>query len=375
MAETNFWQQIWSKEKPWPTGQKNPDFDHDAYINNLPEGVRKDMEKGKNESFMGNAALFGLTYAAVRKPGVALELLGMDPTNFNDQSLYNIDARRIMQGLGGRVRGAKNVLNTVETVVRSELSPKVALAGADGSMMSIRNLDKTDQITSLGKGIKKGKIKPPDYLHDWSTEIAELVNKGKLTRAPNTRFEAIALGTNKFDDTEGINRMIRRFRSEKLPLGRTEQTVLRPKQRGMTKRLNLEEMLTLGKDKGFYLNTPTGSHAHHWNPLAVLGKVTDGMPKKTREAFLKSIQDELGLFSGNHIGNLRQLPSEVHTKLHQTLDRLGYNPQKIKSFKGKSIEERFAFMEQFNQNLMRVEEEMFTDVMKYKHGKNWAPKP
>ena len=77
MAETNFWQQIWAKEKPWPKGQKNPDFDYAAYFNSLPEGVRQDMQQGgKTQSPMGDAAMAALTYAAVRRPGLALEAIG-----------------------------------------------------------------------------------------------------------------------------------------------------------------------------------------------------------------------------------------------------------------------------------------------------------
>ena len=233
-----------------------------------------------------------------------------------------------------------------------------------------------DPIQSLkerGLAIKSGELEPPDHLHDWSTEIAELVKQGKIERAPNTRFEAIALATSKFDDTKGINRMIRRFRSEKLPLGRTEQTQLRPGQRGMTKRLKLEEALTLGKDEGFYLHTPTGSHAHHWNPLALLGKVTDGLSKKAKEAFLLDLQDNLNLFSGNHIGNLRQLPTEIHDNLHRALEKLGYNPNTIKSFAGKSVEERRAFMVKFNKDLQELEGDIFDKMMKSKHGDAWDP--
>ena len=279
----------------------------------------------------------------------------------------------------GNVAQSKGIHPGIGMLVGAVLVPDavdIATLGT-GKAAKIRKLGKLgkiDDLAKLGQDIKKGTRKAPEVLHDWTNEISQLVKEGKLSRAPHTRFESIALGTSNFDDVDGINRMIRRFRSEKLPLGRTEQTILRPKQRGMTKRLNLEETLTLGKDKGFYVNTPTGSHAHHWNPLAVLGKVTDGMPKKAREGFLKNIQDELVLFSGNHIGNLRQLPSEVHTKLHQMLDKLGYNPQRIKSFKGKSLAERKAFIRKFNQVLAELEGELFNDVMKYKHGSNWPTK-
>ena len=109
-------------------------------------------------------------------------------------------------------------------------------------------------LQQMGQDIKSGQTAPPEQLFDFTNEINDLVKEGKLPRGPQNRFEAIALGTNKFDDKKGINRMIRRFRSQKLPLGRTEQTMLRPQQRGMTTRLEREQNLTLGKDEGFYLS-------------------------------------------------------------------------------------------------------------------------
>ena len=136
MAETHHWQNIWQREKPWNTGQPEPTQGQtsDPYGPNYigPTNLGK-----TRPDIYGNAAMLGLTYAAVRKPWLALEVLGFDATSFNDQSLYQIDARRVMQGFGGKIKGAKNVLDTVGTVIKSELSPKAALAGADGSIMQV----------------------------------------------------------------------------------------------------------------------------------------------------------------------------------------------------------------------------------------------
>jgi len=136
MTETHHWQNIWQREKPWNNGQPEPTQGQtsDPYGPNYigPTNLGK-----AGVDHYGNAAMLGLTYAAVRRPGIALEVLGFDPTSFNDQSLYQIDARRLMQGFGGKIKGAQNVLDTVGTVIKSELSPKVALAGADGSIMQV----------------------------------------------------------------------------------------------------------------------------------------------------------------------------------------------------------------------------------------------
>ena len=218
-------------------------------------------------------------------------------------------------------------------------------------------------VTQMGQDVKSRQAIIPDQLSDLTEQITKDVEEGKLSRSPQTRFEAIALGTNKFVDDKGINRMIRRFRSEKLPLGRTEQTMLRPQQRGMTKRLQREQDLTLGEDQGFYLGTPKGSHAHHWNPLALMDKVIEGLSPKQSKAFIKYVEKELGIFSGNHIGNLRQLPENVHRMLHRRLEDLGYDPRTLKSFLGTSLQERKAFMKKLKVDFDKLEEDIFREMM------------
>ena len=218
-------------------------------------------------------------------------------------------------------------------------------------------------LTQMGQDVKSKQAIIPDQLSDLTEQITKDVEEGKLARGPQTRFEAIALGTNKFVDDKGVNRMIRRFRSEKLPLGRTEQTMLRPQQRGMTTRLKREQNLTLGKDEGFYLNTPKGSHAHHWNPLAVMDKVIEGLSPKQSKSFIRYVEKELGIFSGNHIGNLRQLPENVHRMLHKRLEDLGYNPTTLQSFLGTSLSQRKAFMKKLKLDFDKLEKEIFQEMM------------
>ena len=52
------------------------------------------------------------------------------------------------------------------------------------------------------------------------------------------------------------------------------------------------------------------------------------------------MEKELGIFSGNHIGNLRQLPENVHRMLHKRLEDLGYNPTTLQSFLGTSLSQQ-----------------------------------
>ena len=227
------------------------------------------------------------------------------------------------------------------------------------------------ELAENAKRIQQGLQEFPQELKDRTLEIEDLVKQGKLERAPQDRFEAIALGTDHFDDPKGgttINRMIRQYRTESKPWGRTEQTILRPGQRGQTKRLKLEALLTRDGDKGFYLRTPEGFEAHHWNPLAVLGRVVEGMNAGKVKSFLNWIETDLKLFSGNDIGNLRQLPKQIHNILHRRLEELGYNPTTLKSFAGASLAKRKAFMKKLAADLEVLEKEIFQQVMEHKHG-------
>ena len=232
-------------------------------------------------------------------------------------------------------------------------------------------------LAENAKRIKQGLQEFPTELKDRTLEIEDLVKRGQLERAPQNRFEAIALGTDHFDDPKGgttINRMIRQFRTESKPWGRTEQSILRPGQRSKTKRIKLETLLTRDGDKGFYLKTPEGFEAHHWNPLAVLGKVVEGMNPKQVKLFLNWIERDLQLFSGNDIGNLRQLPKQIHQYIHRSLEELGYNPNTLQSFVGAPLAKRKAFMKKLSADLKKLDLESFQQMMEFKHGE-YKPKP
>ena len=176
--------------------------------------------------------------------------------------------------------------------------------------------------------------------------------------------EAVMLGTTKFTE-DGVPKQIRNYGSDTAPHGRvTGVGVRKTSGRGTYARLEAEKLLTLGDDvKGFYQNKiPGHDDAHHWNPIGIMKKVVDGMSKSKRNAFIQEIQDELGLFSGNHIANLRQLNPQTHRWLHRRLETLGYNPASLKSFKGKSIQARKAYLKKFAEDLNKLDEELFSEM-------------
>lgn len=215
----------------------------------------------------------------------------------------------------------------------------------------------------------------PTKLSNRTAELEARVQEGTLDRMPQDRLEAILLGTNKFTDEGGVQRIIRRFHSEKLPLGRTEQEILRREQRGMTTRIEREKRLTPDGDQGFYTQTPVGSHAHHWNPLKLMDEVTAGLTTKQRNGFIKKVEKELGIYSGNHLSNLRQLPDSIHTVLHQRLDKAfaamtgkTLNNFKISFDPGKQgMDQRMDFMRQFKDVLEEEEGFIFSEMMKRAH--------
>ena len=215
----------------------------------------------------------------------------------------------------------------------------------------------------------------PTTLTNRTAELEARVKEGTLDRMPQDRIEAILLGTNKFTDEGGIQRIIRRFHTEALPLGRTDQEILRRGHRGMTKRLEREKRLTPDGDKGFYTKTPVGSHAHHWNPLKLMDEVTAGLTTKQRNGFIKKVEKELGIYSGNHLSNLRQLPDSIHTVLHQRLDKAfaAMTGKSLTNFKisfdpGKQgMDQRMDFMRQFKDVLEEEEGFIFSEMMKRAH--------
>tara|TARA_Y100001963_G_scaffold137958_1_gene202202 strand:- start:84 stop:1163 length:1080 start_codon:yes stop_codon:yes gene_type:complete len=226
-------------------------------------------------------------------------------------------------------------------------------------------------LAENAKRIRQGLQEFPKELKDRTLEIEDLVKQKKLERAPQNKYEAVFLGTDHFDETKGgttLHRMIRQFRTESKPWGRTDDAIKRPGQRGKSKRIKLEELLTRDKDKGFYLRTPEGYEAHHWNPVAVLGRVVEGMTATKVKSFLNWIEKDLQLFSGNDIGNLRQLPKKIHIILHRRLEELGYNPNTLQSFAGASLAKRKAFMKKLATDLKELEKEIFQQVMEAKHG-------
>ena len=188
--------------------------------------------------------------------------------------------------------------------------------------------------------------------------------------------EAIMLGTTKFEE-DGVAKQIRNYGSDTAPHGRvTEVDVRKMSGRGTEARLTYEKLLTLDeKAKGFYSVKIKGKeHAHHWNPIGVMKRVVEGLDNKTRNQLIAEAQDEFGLYSGNTMFNLRQLPTDIHDKLHKALNKAGYDPKKMQSFAKADYATRKAFLQQFAKVLGDIDNQLFEEVMTKTHGSNWVSK-
>ena len=298
-------------------------------------------------------------------PGIQGMWRNMITNAGSDDLEIRLLSKKELNGALQRFRGESKLIqkdNRIEDILMKNSNSQV-LTGKD--------------LAENAKRIKQGLQEFPKELKDRTGEIDDLVKRGVLERKPENKYEAVFLDTNKFDDPKGgttINRMIRQYRTDSKPFGRTEDTIKRPGQRGQTKRIKLETLLTRDGDKGFYLKTPEGFEAHHWNPLAVLGKVVEGMNQKQVKTFLNWIERDLQLFSGNDIGNLRQLPKQIHQYIHRSLEELGYNPTTLQSFVGAPLAKRKAFMKKLSADLKKLDLESFQQMMEFKHGE-YKPKP
>jgi len=87
------------------------------------------------------------------------------------------------------------------------------------------------------------------------------------------------------------------------------------------------------------------------------------------------VQKDLGIYSGNHIANLRQLPDSIHTVLHKRLDKAfqAMTGKSLQNFKmsfdeGKTgIQQRMEFMRMFKEVLEEEERFIFSEMMKKAH--------
>ena len=188
--------------------------------------------------------------------------------------------------------------------------------------------------------------------------------------------EAVMLGTTKFTE-DGVAKQIRNYGSDTAPHGRvTKVDVRKMSGRGTEGRITWEKLLTLDKNaKGFYgVKLKGKEHAHHWNPIGVMKRVVEGLDPKVRNQLISEAQDEFGLYSGNTMFNLRQLPTDIHDKLHKALNKAGYDPKKMQSFAKADYATRKEFLKEFARVLSEIDEQVFEEVMTKTHGSNWVSK-
>ena len=196
------------------------------------------------------------------------------------------------------------------------------------------------------------------------------------TTIANSYEEAIMLGTTKFEEG-GVVKQIRNYASDTAPHGRvTKVDVRKMTGRGTEGRLTYEKLLTLDRNAtGFYgVKIKGKEHAHHWNPIGVMKRIVEDLDPKLRTKLLNEAQDEFGLYSGNAMFNLRQLPTDTHDKLHKALNKAGYDPKKMQSFAKADYATRKAYLKEFSDVLNELDKQVFQEVMIKTHGTKWKSK-
>ena len=136
---------------------KSKEFDHDAWLKSLPPGAREDhLHGGKTASPLSDLAMFGLTFAAVKNPLLALTIAGA-PTNTQELSqeltqlkqnplkigklanAYRARALKRAYNLGKKVPGVSGVIDKTEGII-----PR---------LRGIKQLVTQGKVTDVGPGI------------------------------------------------------------------------------------------------------------------------------------------------------------------------------------------------------------------------------
>ena len=150
--------------------------------------------------------------------------LNIDPQT-SDGRLQGIDSDKYLTSSGFSSTGTASVVDAV----------KDAKVGGALKRMELDALDTTSlkRVPDQQQFLQDQLGEVPTTLSNRTAELEARVKEGTLDRMPQDRIEAILLGTNKFTDEGGVQRIIRRFHTEALPLGRTDQEILRRGHRGL----------------------------------------------------------------------------------------------------------------------------------------------
>ena len=298
-------------------------------------------------------------------------------TNFNNlRKLTEIGERleRQVPNFKTADQGVVQFLNT--TNVDDVLVKNSPSANAANTMLGYTRSDAVQNLQTAG-------LNPPKGGGLYGRKRTRRTLQGPVppqlpdkTTIANSYEEAIMLGTTKFEEG-GVVKQIRNYASDTAPHGRvTKVDVRKMTGRGTEGRLTYEKLLTLDRNAtGFYgVKIKGKEHAHHWNPIGVMKRIVEDLDPKLRTKLLNEAQDEFGLYSGNAMFNLRQLPTEIHDKLHKALNKAGYDPKKMQSFANADYATRKAYLKEFSDVLNDLDKQVFEEVMIKTHGTKWKSK-
>ena len=115
-----------------------------------------------------------------------------------------------------------------------------------------------------------------------------------------------------------------------------------------------------------------GDEAHHLNELHLVAVMTDGRSADSIASVIKQINKEM-IFTGNSTFNKINLPKSVHKQIHGKMREVFANYKNIDFTKMSNKELVNFFKTDYKVKMNEINETIFSEMMKSKHGK-YKPK-
>tara|TARA_R100001594_G_scaffold18481_1_gene36615 strand:- start:42 stop:1091 length:1050 start_codon:yes stop_codon:yes gene_type:complete len=329
--------------------------------------IQKDIEERHNRVF--NTGRKHLSYAA----SIAKSFLP-DSTSFQDVSEYLLDMKTGVKvgtklGSKGGPKGAaagafiggvgypigkrvvQEVLPTLdgvlEPVMRRFRGPKVALAGADGSMMSIsKGGDILQSTTKSPSKIIGAKDLPKNIATNYRNKLKNYLKEhGKL------------VGHTKDPKVGYLEYKGQRFRGK---LNTPTSVKIKPDLAGKAEALKRKQSIFMQTVSEGDIKTFKGGH--HKFEIDLGTSITDGMDPDQIKPFWKLVQRSMpNIFPGNHPKNIQKFTDKftpkLHQEVHRRLDKAGFDPKKVaKELKGLTPSQRFEWLHSKQGALQKIDD-------------------
>ena len=134
---------------------------------------------------------------------------------------------------------------------------------------------------------------------------------------------------------------------------------------------SMDQRSQMNRDRGVRANEQTlGKHeykkGHHRLELNLVDRVMEGLSEVQRSRFVKTVNKQFdNLVTGNKaanlIGNLGELPDEIHKQIHRKLEDAGLNARKM-DFRKADFKTRLRFMREVQDVLGDIDEFIYESM-------------